>query len=69
MVKSKIRDKILVILKRHPEGLTIMEIAELMNMSRITIAKYIYGLTVEGLVKQRIIGPAKLCYLKKGLIK
>jgi len=64
MVKSKTRDKILVILKRHPEGLTIMEISNLIGKSRITIAKYIYGLTIEGLVKQRIIGPAKLCYLK-----
>lgn len=69
MVKSKTRDKILVILKKHPEGLTILEIAELLDVSRITIAKYVYGLVIEGLVKQRIIGPAKLCYLKKGRIK
>ena len=69
MAKSKTRDKILVILKRHPEGLTIMEISNLIGKSRITVAKYVYGLIIEGLVHQRIIGPAKLCYLKRGMIK
>jgi predicted transcriptional regulator len=69
MVKSKTRDKILILLKKHPQGLTIMEIAELLDVNRITIAKYVYGLNIEGLIKQRQIGPAKLCYLKKGRIK
>ena len=68
MAKSSVRDKILVLLKKHPQGLTILEISELLGVSRITIAKYVYGLTVEGLIKQRQIGPAKLCYLK-GRIK
>ena len=68
MVKSKVRDKILILLKKHPQGLTIMEIAELLDVSRITIAKYVYGLVIEGLITQRQIGPAKLCYLK-GKIK
>ena len=45
-----------------------MEIAELLDVSRITIAKYVYGLVIEGLITQRQIGPAKLCYLK-GKIK
>lgn len=65
MPKSSFRDKIIVLLKKHTEGLTIMEIAELLDANRITIAKYVYGLTLEGLVKQRQIGPAKLCYLER----
>jgi predicted ArsR family transcriptional regulator len=65
MSKVSARDKIIVLLRKHPEGLTIMEIAELLDISRITVAKYIYGLTVEGMVRQRQIGPAKLCYLEK----
>lgn len=69
MAGSNTRDKILVVLKKHPEGLTILEIAGILNVSRITVAKYVYGLTVEGLIRQRIIGPAKLCYLKKGRVK
>ena len=66
MAKSSIRDKILVVLKKHPQGLTILEISELLGKNRITVAKYVYGLTVEGLLRQRQIGPAKLCYLKRG---
>lgn len=66
MAKSSTRDKVLVLLKKHPQGLTLMEIGEILGISRITIAKYVYGLTVEGLVRQRQVGPAKLCYLEKG---
>jgi predicted transcriptional regulator len=69
MSKNNIRDKILVLLKKHPQGLTILEIAELINANRVTVAKYVYGLNIEGLIKQRQVGPAKLCYLKKGRIK
>jgi predicted ArsR family transcriptional regulator len=69
MPKASTRDKIIVLLRKHPEGLTIMEIAELLDVSRITIAKYVYGLTVEGMVRQRQIGPAKLCYLEKKAMK
>ena len=69
MPKASVRDKIIVLLKKHPEGLTIMEIAELLDVSRITIAKYVYGLTVEGMVRQRQVGPAKLCYLEKKAMK
>ena len=69
MPKASTRDKIIVLLKKHPEGLTIMEIAELLDVSRITIAKYVYGLTVEGMVRQRQVGPAKLCYLEKKAMK
>ena len=46
-----------------------MEIAELLGASRITIAKYVYGLTVEKMIRQRQVGPAKLCYLEKKAMK
>ena len=69
MPKASTRDKIIVLLKKHPEGLTIMEIAELLDVSRITIAKYVYGLTVEEMVRQRQVGPAKLNYLEKKAMK
>ena len=67
--KSSTRDKIVVLLRKHPRGLTILEIAELLGINRITVAKYVYGLTVEGIVRQRQIGPAKLCYLEEKAIK
>ena len=63
MPKTSTRDKIIVLLKKHPQGLTIIEIGELLGISRITIAKYVYGLVIEGIIRQREVGPAKLCYL------
>ena len=59
------RDRILKVLKKHPEGLTVQEIASLANLNRATASKYIFGLIVEGLAYQRKIGPAKLCYFKE----
>lgn len=65
MSENNIREKIIALLKKHPEGLTIMEISEQLDISRVTIAKYVYGLTAAGNIRQRQVGPAKLCYLVK----
>jgi predicted transcriptional regulator len=65
MKENEIRNKIIKILKNHPEGLTIIEIAELIGKNRLTVSKYIYGLISEGIIYQRKIGSAKLCYLKE----
>jgi predicted transcriptional regulator len=65
MKKNNFRENIIEILKNHPEGLTILNISNLINANRITVSKYVYGLIAEGLVSQRKIGPAKICYLKK----
>ncbi len=64
MVENNFKEKIIKSLKEHPEGLTILEIAEKTGINRITVSKYIYGMTFEGLVHQRRVGPSKLCYLK-----
>ena len=61
--KDGVRLRIIGILKNHPEGLTINEISNFLETSRVTIAKYVYGLTLEKIIKQRKIGPAKMCYL------
>jgi len=58
------RKTIIEVLKKHPEGLTILEIGKIAVMHRLTASKYIYGLISEGVVLQRKVGPAKLCYLK-----
>ncbi len=49
-------------IKKHPEGLTIQKISEMVKMSRITATKYIHELIGEGKIYQRQIGVAKLCY-------
>jgi len=58
------RDKILNVLKNHPEGLTVNDISKLVKINRSTASKYVFGLIIEGLIYQRKIGPAKLCYFK-----
>ena len=63
MVVKNTRDKIVDVLKKHPEGLMILDISRLIGVSRVTVSKYIYVLTLEGVVVQRRIGAAKLCFL------
>ncbi|MCX8178742.1 MAG: helix-turn-helix domain-containing protein [Candidatus Aenigmarchaeota archaeon] len=60
---------IIEVLKKHPEGLTLQKIAQLTNMSRLTATKYVHELIGGGIVYQRKVGVAKLCYLKDRYIK
>ena len=59
------RKLILEVLRKHPEGLTILSIAKLSGLHRHTSTKYIHELMGAGIVFQRTVGPAKLCYLKE----
>lgn len=59
------KDKIELILKQHPEGLTFTQIAVEVGMHRHTVTKYIYELRGEGTISIRNLGTLKLCYLKK----
>ena len=63
MKENNVRERIIELLKQHPEGLTILELSKALGMSRITVSKYVYGLTSENLVLQRRVGPSKLCCL------
>jgi len=65
MEENNFKKKIIKNLKEHPEGLTILTIAENTGINRLTVSKYIFGLVSEGLISQRRVGPAKLCYLKR----
>jgi hypothetical protein len=53
------------LLKEHPEGLSISEIAKLSCSHRHTITKYVYKLIGAEVIHQRAVGAAKLCYLKE----
>ena len=64
-VQNNFKERIIDVLKKHPEGLTMIEISKLIGSLRHTITKYIYQLIGEGLIYQREIGTAKLCYLKE----
>ena len=64
MNTRNIRNEIIEILKKHPEGLTLVEIEKILGVSKHTVARYIYQLVGEGLIYQREVGTAKLCYLR-----
>jgi DNA-binding IclR family transcriptional regulator len=66
---SDLRQAIIDILKKHPEGLTLQKIAQLTNMNRLTATKYVHELIGAGIIYQRKVGVAKLCYLKERYVK
>jgi len=63
---NEVKERIVEVLKKNPKGLTIKEIANAVGLHRINVTKYIYELVGEGVLIERIIGPAKLYYLKEG---
>ena len=65
LVQNHVKERIIDVLKQHPEGLTTVDIAKILGSHRHTITKYIYQLVGEGLIYQREVGTAKLCYLKE----
>lgn len=60
---NKIEQKILNYLKKHPEGVMILDLAEAIGVHRHTVTKYVYRLEGAGKIKVRKVGIAKLCYL------
>jgi hypothetical protein len=65
--KPDVMAKVAETLRKHPEGLTILRLAELVGMHRHTVTKYVYQLIGAGDIYQREVGRAKLCYLKERL--
>jgi response regulator of citrate/malate metabolism len=64
MTENNFKERIIENLKKHPEGLTILGIADSTGINRLTVSKYILVMVSEDLIHQRKIGNAKLCYLK-----
>jgi len=67
--KKNPKKTIIKILKRHPEGLTLHSLAGLSRMNRLTATKYVHELLGEGMIYQRRVGKAKLCYLKERYVR
>ncbi|MFH1473361.1 MAG: helix-turn-helix domain-containing protein [Candidatus Aenigmatarchaeota archaeon] len=59
------RKIIIEALMKNPEGLTLLSLAEVTGLHRHTATKYVHELIGAGVVYQRSVGAAKLCYLKK----
>jgi DNA-binding Lrp family transcriptional regulator len=66
MPDNRINERIVKLLKEHPEGLSIKEIANFLGFHRHTVTKYVYQLIGAGIIRERPIGTVKLCYLKEG---
>ncbi len=54
------------ILKKDNRGLTIQELADQTNVSRITVSMALMNLIGKGIINVREIGNCKLHYLKNG---
>lgn len=62
---ERIKKNIISILREHPEGLTVKELADFTKLHRQTVTKYIFELKGAGLVRRRPVGSATLHYLVK----
>ena len=59
-----LKKKIIAVIKQHPEGLTIQDLAGILKAHRQTITKYILFLEGAGTIYRRRIGSATLHYLR-----
>lgn len=62
VVEKEVKGGIVSILKEHPEGLTIEDLATLLKKHRQTITKYMLELKGAGLIFRRRVGSATLHY-------
>jgi len=58
-----VSNTILKVLVKHPEGLTINQVADELGIHRHTLTKYIYELSGAEKITIRKVGVAKLCYI------
>jgi len=59
------KDLIIKILREHPEGLMLSELAELVGTSRVTVTKYIHELMGSKSIFQKRVAAARVCYLRE----
>ncbi len=67
--RKNTKELIFQIIKKHPDGLTIQQIAKLANVSRITATIYVHELLGEGKIKERKIGVYRLIFPKESFIE
>ena len=63
---EEIREKLISILKDSDSGLSGVEISKKINVSRITMIKYLKVFAAEGLLRQKNIGNVTLWFLEPG---
>lgn len=67
--ENHFKERIIKVLSKHPEGLSIAEISQLIDADRHTVAKYIHELIGGEKIYQRDLGTIKLHYLPSRLIQ
>ena len=65
--KLTAKEILIKVLTKHPDGLSIQELAKKSNLHRHTVSKYVLALKEAGLIEQKEIGRAKVCILSKGI--
>lgn len=67
MVQSnpELLDVVREVLRKHPSGLNIRQIAEETGFNRMSVAKYLEVLTAGGIVESRMAGNAKMYFLSR----
>ena len=69
MQNNSIREDILGLLSEKNYGLTIEEIASILNVNRATASKYLAVMEAEGKILVREVGKAKLHYQKNKILE
>ena len=64
---EEIREKLIDVLSESKTGLTGMEIAEKLQVNRVTMSKYLKIFSLEGLIKQKNIGSVNLWFIEEGV--
>ena len=67
--RKDVKGLIIKVLRDHPEGLMLSELAKITDMNRFTVTKYIHELKGNGSVFQKEAAAAKMCYLRSNLNK
>ena len=63
---EEIREKLISVLKDSDSGISGIEISKIINVSRITMTKYLKVFAAEGLLRQKNIGNVTLWFLEPG---
>jgi hypothetical protein len=66
---KKVRENLIDILSQSKSGLTGVEIAEKLQINRVTISKYLKIFTGEGLIKPKKMGSVNLWFIEEGAVK
>ncbi|MDE1762952.1 MAG: ArsR family transcriptional regulator [Thaumarchaeota archaeon] len=64
---EQIREKLIDALSQSKTGLTGIEIAEKLQVNRVTMAKYLKVFAAESLIKQKSMGNVNLWFVEKGV--